>query len=80
MKFISLYSEWYNAFGEGISQAPVKGEMLTYKDTKHFNGMRFLEFEEMPKGYFYLATGFREVIRTKHSKIQETKYKNERLN
>jgi hypothetical protein len=53
-----LFDDWYSAFGEGELHPLHRGQRLTVTDTRNVAGLRFLTFKEVPKGHFYVHTGF----------------------
>lgn len=59
-KVICQHDDWHNAFGEGTHVLNV-GMRLTLKDTRRFGGLQFFSFEETPKEFYFLSTGFKSL-------------------
>lgn len=55
---ICQYDDWHNAFGD-VDHSVHMGMRLVVTDSCYVGGVRFLSFEETPKGNWYMHEGFK---------------------
>lgn len=56
-KCICQHDDWHNAYGDEDFTVH-RGMRLTVNEVIYISGSPFLQFEETPKGNYYLAMGF----------------------